>query len=176
MGRGKSVFASKNLWFKSNGSSNGVRKDEAAAAKREQQRSNDSGEVAVEVLRPPTTGSTTTTSSRKRENDDEGCTAGCSPTPAVSKTDSRPRLAGGGGGEGAAEWYAERDINRRASEFIDRVHRGMLADTGERTVLIDKLTQWYAERDIDRKASEFINRYTEGCSPAHYDDNNYYGR
>ncbi len=38
MGRGKSVFASKNLWFKSNGSSNGVRKDEAAAAEREQQR------------------------------------------------------------------------------------------------------------------------------------------
>ncbi|EEE54309.1 hypothetical protein OsJ_01254 [Oryza sativa Japonica Group] len=72
MGRGKSVFASKNLWFKSNGSSNGVRKDEAAAAKREQQRSNDSGEVAV-------------------------------------------------------EWYAKRDIDR-ASEFIDRVHRGMLTD------------------------------------------------
>ncbi|XP_062208393.1 uncharacterized protein LOC133909864 [Phragmites australis] len=25
-------------------------------------------------------------------------------------------------------WYAERDINRRASEYIERVHRGMLAD------------------------------------------------
>ncbi|KAL6626337.1 hypothetical protein ACP70R_030063 [Stipagrostis hirtigluma subsp. patula] len=24
-------------------------------------------------------------------------------------------------------WYAERDINRKASEFIERVHRGMLA-------------------------------------------------
>ncbi|XP_006645784.1 uncharacterized protein LOC102712130 [Oryza brachyantha] len=24
-------------------------------------------------------------------------------------------------------WYADRDINRRASEYIDRVHRGMLA-------------------------------------------------
>ncbi|KAL6598794.1 hypothetical protein ACP70R_046054 [Stipagrostis hirtigluma subsp. patula] len=24
-------------------------------------------------------------------------------------------------------WYAERDINRRASEVIERVHRGMLA-------------------------------------------------
>uniref|UniRef100_A0A0D3EM95 Uncharacterized protein n=1 Tax=Oryza barthii TaxID=65489 RepID=A0A0D3EM95_9ORYZ len=60
-----------------------------------------------------------------------GCTTGCSPTLAVSKTDSRPRLAG---------------------------------------------RHWYAERDIDRRAFEFINRYTEGCSPAHYDDNNYYGR
>jgi hypothetical protein len=25
-------------------------------------------------------------------------------------------------------WYADRDINRKASEFIDRVHRGMLAN------------------------------------------------
>jgi hypothetical protein len=24
-------------------------------------------------------------------------------------------------------WYAERDINKRASEYIERVHRGMLA-------------------------------------------------
>ncbi|KAJ1283415.1 hypothetical protein BS78_03G126800 [Paspalum vaginatum] len=24
-------------------------------------------------------------------------------------------------------WYADRDINRRASEYIERVHRGMLA-------------------------------------------------
>ncbi|KAL5222345.1 hypothetical protein ABZP36_027058 [Zizania latifolia] len=24
------------------------------------------------------------------------------------------------------QWYAERDINRRASEFIERVHRGIL--------------------------------------------------
>ncbi|OEL30411.1 hypothetical protein BAE44_0008570 [Dichanthelium oligosanthes] len=24
-------------------------------------------------------------------------------------------------------WYAERDINRRASEYIERVHRGMMA-------------------------------------------------
>ncbi|KAF0916977.1 hypothetical protein E2562_015142 [Oryza meyeriana var. granulata] len=24
-------------------------------------------------------------------------------------------------------WYADRDINRRADEFIDRVHRGLLA-------------------------------------------------
>ncbi|BAS71644.1 uncharacterized protein [Oryza sativa Japonica Group] len=28
------------------------------------------------------------------------------------------------------QWYAERDIDRRASEFIDRVHRGMLAGAG----------------------------------------------
>ncbi|KAL6864774.1 hypothetical protein ACP4OV_015925 [Aristida adscensionis] len=28
-------------------------------------------------------------------------------------------------------WYAERDIDRRASEFIDRVHRGMLAGDGD---------------------------------------------
>uniref|UniRef100_A0A0D9UZV6 Uncharacterized protein n=1 Tax=Leersia perrieri TaxID=77586 RepID=A0A0D9UZV6_9ORYZ len=28
-------------------------------------------------------------------------------------------------------WYAERDINRRATEFIDRVHRGMLAAGSE---------------------------------------------
>ncbi|KAK1627822.1 hypothetical protein QYE76_002137 [Lolium multiflorum] len=25
-------------------------------------------------------------------------------------------------------WYADRDINRKASEFIDRVHRGMLTN------------------------------------------------
>ncbi|RLM93553.1 hypothetical protein C2845_PM08G10640 [Panicum miliaceum] len=24
-------------------------------------------------------------------------------------------------------WYAERDINRKASEYIERVHRGMMA-------------------------------------------------
>uniref|UniRef100_A0A0E0JHB1 Uncharacterized protein n=1 Tax=Oryza punctata TaxID=4537 RepID=A0A0E0JHB1_ORYPU len=29
------------------------------------------------------------------------------------------------------QWYAERDIDRRASEFIDRVHRGMLAGGSE---------------------------------------------
>ncbi|XP_052140304.1 uncharacterized protein LOC127760129 [Oryza glaberrima] len=28
-------------------------------------------------------------------------------------------------------YYAERDIDRRASEFIDRVHRGMLIAGGE---------------------------------------------
>jgi hypothetical protein len=25
-------------------------------------------------------------------------------------------------------WYAERDIDKRASDYIERVHRGMLAD------------------------------------------------
>ncbi|TVU17957.1 hypothetical protein EJB05_34019, partial [Eragrostis curvula] len=33
--------------------------------------------------------------------------------------------------EGRPWWYAERDIDRRASEFIDRVHRGMLAGAGD---------------------------------------------
>ena len=28
---------------------------------------------------------------------------------------------------GGSWWYADRDIDRRASEFIERVHRGMLA-------------------------------------------------
>jgi hypothetical protein len=28
----------------------------------------------------------------------------------------------------ARHWYAERDIDRKASEFIDKVHRRMLAN------------------------------------------------
>ncbi|KAL6608166.1 hypothetical protein ACP70R_041229 [Stipagrostis hirtigluma subsp. patula] len=40
----------------------------------------------------------------------------------------RPSDDDGGGYDGRTWWYAERDIDRRASEFIDRVHRGIMLD------------------------------------------------
>uniref|UniRef100_A0A0E0MUI4 Uncharacterized protein n=1 Tax=Oryza rufipogon TaxID=4529 RepID=A0A0E0MUI4_ORYRU len=94
---GKSVFASKNLWFKSNGSSNGVRKDE-----RRRRRGSNRGDGGE--------GSSVFAS---KSNGNE-----CGQMPARASNDS---------GEVAVEWYAKRDIDR-ASEFIDRVHRGMLTD------------------------------------------------
>ncbi|KAL6864775.1 hypothetical protein ACP4OV_015926 [Aristida adscensionis] len=46
---------------------------------------------------------------------------------AASGAARRVRPSGSDDDERRRWWYAERDIDRRAAEFIDRVHRGMLA-------------------------------------------------
>ncbi|PAN31198.1 hypothetical protein GQ55_5G404100 [Panicum hallii var. hallii] len=40
---------------------------------------------------------------------------------------TRVRPSDGDDDDYGGHWYADRDIDRRASEFIERVHRGMLA-------------------------------------------------
>ncbi|XP_037439597.1 uncharacterized protein LOC119307629 [Triticum dicoccoides] len=59
----------------------------------------------------------------KREEEDEA-TAAAAPQQRYQHHRVRPS----DDDDYARHWYAERDIDRKASEFIDKVHRRMLAN------------------------------------------------